>query len=69
MKINNRSKKSKEDIENTLGERENHLWLKDSEEKGSQIPYKLRGFGGGDPKSPWESPVTTHTRDGMEKGS
>jgi hypothetical protein len=38
MKINNRSKKSKENLDNTLGERENHLGFEDPEEKGSQIP-------------------------------
>jgi hypothetical protein len=39
-KINNRSKKSKENLENTLGEREreNHLGFEDLEEKGNQIP-------------------------------
>jgi hypothetical protein len=55
MKFNNRSKKSKEILGNTLGERENCLGFEDPEEKGSQIPLKPKGFGGGGPKLPWES--------------
>jgi hypothetical protein len=46
MKFNNRSKKSMENLENTLGERENHLGFEDSEGKGSQIFKKSKGFGG-----------------------
>jgi hypothetical protein len=39
-KFNNRSKKSKENPENTLGERESHLGFEDPEEKESQISKK-----------------------------
>jgi hypothetical protein len=63
-KFNNRSKKLKENIENTLGERE-PLEFEDPDGKGSQISKKLKGFGGEDPKSPRE-PLTT-TRDGVEE--
>jgi hypothetical protein len=49
MKFNNRSKKSKENLENTLGERE-PLGFKDHEGKGSQISKKSKGFGREDPK-------------------
>jgi hypothetical protein len=65
MKFNNRSKKLKENLENTLGERENHLGFEDPKEKGSQIFKKLKGFGGEDPKSSRE-PLTT-ARDGVEE--
>jgi hypothetical protein len=54
MKFNNRLKKSKVNLENTLGERENHLGFEDPEGKGSQISKKPKGFGGEDPKSPRE---------------
>jgi hypothetical protein len=64
MKFNNRSKKSKEDLENTLGERE-PLGFKDPEGKGSQISKKSKGFGGEDPKSPREPLVAA--RDGVEE--
>jgi hypothetical protein len=53
-KFNNRLKKSKENFENTLGERENHLRFEDLEGKGSQISKKPKGFSGEDPKSPRE---------------
>jgi hypothetical protein len=65
MKFNNRSKKLKENLENTLGERENHLGFEDPKEKGSQISKKLKGFSGEDPKSSRE-PLTT-ARDGVEE--
>jgi hypothetical protein len=65
MKSNNRSKKSKENLENTLGERENHLGFEDPEGKESQISKKLKGFGGEDPKSPRE-PLAA-ARDGVER--
>jgi hypothetical protein len=39
-------------------ERENHLWLDDPEEKGSQISKKPKGFNGEDPKSARE-PLAT----------
>jgi hypothetical protein len=64
-KFNNRSKKSKENFENTLGERENHLGFEETEEKGSQISKNPKGFGGEDPKSPRE-PLAA-TRDGVEE--
>jgi hypothetical protein len=51
MKFNNRSKKSKENLENTLGERESRLGFDDPEEKWSQISKKSKGFGGEGPKS------------------
>jgi hypothetical protein len=35
-------------------ERETKLGFEDPEEKGSQIPEKPKGFGGGDLKSPRE---------------
>jgi hypothetical protein len=54
MKFNNRSKKSKENLENTLGERESHLGLEDPEEKESQISKKSNGFSGEDTKLPRE---------------
>jgi hypothetical protein len=53
-KFNNRSKKLKENLENILGERENHIGFDDPEEKGSQISKKPKGFGGEDSKSPRE---------------
>jgi hypothetical protein len=62
---NNGSKKLKENLENTLGERENHLGFDDSEEKGSQISKKPKGFGGEDPKSPREPLVAAS--DGVEE--
>jgi hypothetical protein len=65
MKFNNRSKKSKENLENTLGERESHLGFEDPEEKGSQISKKSKGFSGEDPKSARE-PLAA-ARDGVEK--
>jgi hypothetical protein len=65
MKFNNRSKKSKENLENTLGERENHLRFKDPEEEESQISKKPKGFGGEDPKLARE-PLAA-TRDGVEE--
>jgi hypothetical protein len=65
MKFNNRSKKLKENLENTLGERENYLGFEDPEGKGSQIFKKLKGFGGEDPKSARE-PLTTAS-DGVEE--
>jgi hypothetical protein len=65
MKINNRSKKSKDNLENTLGERENHLGFNDPEEKGSQISKKLKRFGGEDQKSPRE-PLAAAS-DGVEE--
>jgi hypothetical protein len=46
-------------------ERENHLGFEDSEEKGSQISKKPKGFGGQDPKSP-RKPLT-NARDGVEE--
>jgi hypothetical protein len=64
-KFNNRLKKSKENLKNTLGERENHLGFEDPEEKGSQISKKLKGFSGEDPTSPRE-PLAT-ARDGVEE--
>jgi hypothetical protein len=64
MKFNNRSNKSKEDLENTLGERE-PLGFKDPEGKGSQISKKSKGFGGEDLKSPREPLVAA--RDGVEE--
>jgi hypothetical protein len=64
MKFNNRSKKSKENLENTLGERE-PLRFQDPEEEGSQISENPKGFGGEDPKSPREPSATA--RGGMEK--
>jgi hypothetical protein len=64
-KFNNRSKKSKEDLENTLGERESHLGFEDPKEKGSQISKKPKGFNGEDLKSPRE-PLAT-ARDGVEE--
>jgi hypothetical protein len=64
MKFNNRSKKSKENLENTLGERE-PLGFEDPEGKGSQISKKSKGFGGEDPKSPREPLVAA--RDGVEE--
>jgi hypothetical protein len=63
-KFNNRLKKSNENLENTLGERENHLGFEDPEEE-SQISKKAKGFGGEDPKSPRE-PLAV-TRDGVEE--
>jgi hypothetical protein len=63
-KFNNRLKKPKENLENTLGERES-LGFKDPEGKGSQIPKKPKGFGGEDPKSARE-PLTT-ARDELEE--
>jgi hypothetical protein len=65
MKINNRSKKSKDNLENTLGERENHLGFNDPEEKGSQISKKPKRFGGEDQKSPRE-PLAVAS-DGVEE--
>jgi hypothetical protein len=65
MKFNNRSKKSKENFENTLGERESHLGFEDPDEKGSQISKKLKGLGGEDPKSVRE-PLDA-VRDGVEE--
>jgi hypothetical protein len=65
-KFNNRSKKSKENLENTLGERENHFGFEDPEGKGSQISMKPKGFGGEDPKSPRE-PLATATDGADEK--
>jgi hypothetical protein len=64
MKFNNRSKKSKDNLENTLGERE-PLGFEDPEGKGSQISKKPKGFGGEDPKSPRE-PLAA-ARDGVEE--
>jgi hypothetical protein len=54
-KFNNRSKKSKENLENTLGERE-PLGFEDPKEKGSQISKKPKGFSGEEPNSHRESP-------------
>jgi hypothetical protein len=64
-KFNNRSKKSNENLENTLGERENHLGFEDPEEKESQISKKPKRFSGEDPKSPRE-PLDA-VRDGVEE--
>jgi hypothetical protein len=64
-KFNNRSKKLKENLENTSGERENHLGFEDLERKGSQISKKPKGFSGEDPKSPRE-PLAA-ARDGVEE--
>jgi hypothetical protein len=64
IKFNNRSKKSNENLENTLGERE-PLRFEDSEGKGSQISKKSNGFSGEDPKSP-RKPLAA-TRDGVEE--
>jgi hypothetical protein len=66
MKFNTRSKKSKENLENTLErERENHFGFKDPEEKGSQISRKSKGFGEEDSKSLRE-PLTA-ARDGVRE--
>jgi hypothetical protein len=65
MKFNNRLKKSKVNLENTLGERENHLGFEDPEGKGSQISKKPKGFGGEDPKSARE-PLAAAS-DGVEE--
>jgi hypothetical protein len=64
MKFNNRLKKSKENLENTLGERE-PLGFEDPEGKGSQISKKSKGFGGEDPKLPRESLAAAS--DGVEE--
>jgi hypothetical protein len=64
MKFNNRSKKSKENLENTLGERE-PLGFEDPKGNESQISKKLKGFGGEDLKSPRE-PLAA-VRDGVEE--
>jgi hypothetical protein len=64
MKFNNRSNKSKENLENTLSESE-PLGFEDPEGKGSQISKKPKGFGGEDPKSPRE-PLTAAS-DGVEE--
>jgi hypothetical protein len=65
MKFNNRLKKLKENLENTLGERESHLRFEDPEEKGSQIFKKLKGFSRENPKSSRE-PLAA-ARDGVEE--
>jgi hypothetical protein len=64
MKFNNRLKKSKENLENTLGERE-PLGFEDPEGKGSQISKKSNGFGGENPKLPRESLAVAS--DGVEE--
>jgi hypothetical protein len=64
MKFNTRSKKSKENLENTL-ERENHFGFKDPEEKESKISRKSKGFGEEDLKSLRE-PLTA-ARDGVRE--
>jgi hypothetical protein len=64
MKFNNRLKKSKENLENTLGERE-PLGFEDPEGKGSQISKKSKGFGGENPKLPRESLAAAS--DGVEE--
>jgi hypothetical protein len=64
MKFNNRSKKSKENLENTLRERE-PLGFEDPGGKGSQISKKSKEFGGEDPKYPRE-PLAA-ARDGVEE--
>jgi hypothetical protein len=64
MKFNNISKKSKENLENTLGERE-PLGFEDPDGKGSQISKKPNEFGGEDSKSPREPLVAA--RDEVEE--
>jgi hypothetical protein len=64
MKFNNRSKKSKDNLENTLGERE-PLGFEDPEGNPTQTSKKPKGFGGEDPKSPRE-PLAV-ARDGVEE--
>jgi hypothetical protein len=64
MKFNNRLKKSKENLENTLVERE-PLGFEDPERKGSQISKKSKGFGGENPKLPRESLAAAS--DGVEE--
>jgi hypothetical protein len=64
MKFNNRLKKSKVNLENTLGERQ-PLRFEDPEGKGSQISKKPKGLGGEDPKSLRE-PLAA-ARDGVEE--
>jgi hypothetical protein len=63
-KFNNRLKKSEENCENTVRERE-PLGFEDSEGKGSQISKKPKRFGGEDPKSP-RVPLAV-ARDGVEE--
>jgi hypothetical protein len=63
-KFNNRSKKSKENLENTLGEREPlRVWRSWGEGKLNLL--EMKGFGGEDPKSPRE-PLAI-ARDGVEE--